>query len=139
MSLTNEEHEEKILWILKRIGMREVVEICQSGVIFLASLLILVTPLVIWMKFSIFVNVGLPLMFLYVWAIATQMYLIDIILNYSFKGAIGGLFKFVYYMSQATLGFLSVFQPQITEGFFYLNAIFPYTQASNFCKLSMVG
>ena len=70
----------------------------------------------------IFQNVGLVLMLIYTWVIAAQMFMIDIILEYTFEGPVRYMFKFVYFIVQFVVGVLGTFQLMITPFFFYFNA-----------------
>ena len=77
--------------------MREGVIICQNAILYFFSALIFATPIVIAMNVLVLPNVGLPFMLIYSWVITAEMFMVEIILEYMFKG--GFMFKFIYYMA----------------------------------------
>ena len=88
------------------------------------------TPLIVAAKYVILTNTDLMLFVLYSWMVSAQMFMIEIILRYTFSNsALRFMLKFVYYIFQMALGMMSAMESQVQEGTFYLNALFPLTQA----------
>ena len=66
--------------------------------------------------------------------VAVQMFTTDVILEYMFVDIKARFWaKVFYYLPQIILGILTSFAKSITPELFYLNQLFPYTQAVNFC------
>ena len=110
IALANEDHEEKILWILKRIGMRDSVYICQKAMLYFGSCVFFLVPMMILFKYIALTNVDLVIVILYSLVIAAQMFLIEIILKYLMSPGKAWIVKFFYYLSQFVLTILSAFQ-----------------------------
>ena len=78
--LTKEDHEEKIQWILKRLGMREGVNIMLKSMIYMISMLFIGTPVLLYFNFTLFTNVNTPFFLIYMWIVASQFLMIDFVL-----------------------------------------------------------
>jgi hypothetical protein len=107
VSLTKEDHEAKIMVILKQIGIAPSVHICQDAILFLISVLIILSPILVYFWMHIFYDTGLVLIFTFTWMVTAQLFMIEIILQYLLKGRARFLVMFVYYLAQFILGALS--------------------------------
>ena len=102
-------------------------------------MLLFLSPIIVYFNLRWFPNVDMTFQFLYTWGIAAQMFMIEVILMYSTTGYKQLAIKFFYYLPQFALGLYMTNKHTIEGWMFYTCAIFPYTQASNFCKLMFVA
>ena len=77
---TKEEHEEKIIGMLKRMGLRATVKIAQNAITFFSSLIFLATPVFIFVKYLAFTNVQYLFFLTYMWTVAVEFFMLEIIL-----------------------------------------------------------
>lgn len=73
------------------------------------------------------------------WSVGAEIWMVNVILDYTFSGNGRKIFKFLYYTPQLLLAVLAAFQTNVSEFFFNANALFPFTQLSNFARLNFIA
>ena len=109
IDLVKEEHEDKILVILKQIGIRPGVKVCESAIMYFGSLTIFLIPLLVYFQKAWFVDTSFMLLLIEVLLICIQMLFIEIILEYTAKGKTRSMLKAIYYLPQMILGIIATF------------------------------
>ena len=97
MGTSAEKNEDKLNNILKRIGYREVVDVYMKAILNGISTLLLVTPVTLIIFLTSMNNISIILALLFTYMVAFEMFLLDMVLKYSFGGTFGILLKLCYY------------------------------------------
>ena len=94
---TKEKNEAQLFNILKRIGYREIVDVYEEAILNLLSTLFFYTPVALILTILLMPDVSIILTLLFSYLVAAEMFLIDSILKYAFKGKGATAFKLAFY------------------------------------------
>ena len=112
-SLSQEENEDKLVNILKRIGYRPIIEVYRRIILMLFSWIFLIPiALVILILMLPAVNpvIGLAVILIVIF----EMTLIDIVLKYSFGNRLGLIIKLIYYAAGFFLSLSLTYDPKMS-------------------------
>ena len=139
VDLAKEEHEDKIIWILKRIGMRETVEIFQIVLLYLISFAFFGTLAVLLIYFTSVNNIDFFLLLIFVELFAFHYLVSDLLFQYGTKGSLNVVLKILFYGGQFMLSVLNAFYPNITAKMAYSTSVFPFMFISWITKFNFIA
>lgn len=137
ISVSHEKNEDKLQNILKRIGYRESIDVTQKVILFAFSTLCFFTPCGLLILFLVLKGISVPLGLAVLYLVATEMLLLEMVLKYSFKGAMAIVIKLAYYGIQMFVLISYINTPTIPPEAMYLQSCFPMTALGTFAKLVM--
>ena len=112
-SVSQEDNEDKLVNILKRIGYRPIIDVYRRMILMLFSWIFLI-PIALVILFLMLPAVNPVIGLAVILIVIFEMTLIDIVLKYSFGNRLGLIIKLIYYAAGFFLSLSLTYDPKMS-------------------------
>ena len=109
VNVASEDHEDKIKWMLKLIGMQNSVPVCQQLILFSVSSFFFVTFVIVICWCTAIGNINLLLLILVMNLVSIEIMMVSLITKYTMSKRVGRIFTFTYYLGMFIFSTLQAF------------------------------